>query len=32
MNGTLTLQAIVGKFIAGINPTSAEPHHRGNQG
>jgi hypothetical protein len=31
MNGTLTLQAIVGKFVAGIDPKNAGPYHRGNQ-
>jgi hypothetical protein len=32
MNGTLTLQAIVGKFVASIDPKNAKPYHRGNEG
>jgi hypothetical protein len=31
MNGTLTLQAIVGKFVASIDPKNAEPYHRRKQ-
>jgi hypothetical protein len=36
MSGTLTLQAIIGKFVVAVDediePENAEPHHRGNQG